>query len=65
MLKKCDYRSHFAQCSRYVKFSNICKDLKINQPSFSMFMKGFDWYISMEKLEAIEKKLAELSNIIA
>lgn len=59
-MRKCEYRSHFAQCSRYIKFSVICKELGINQPSFSQFMKGYDWYMSEENLKRINDQLKQI-----
>lgn len=52
-MSKDDYRTFFASCRYFIKINYFLKEFGIKQPSFSCFMKGNDWSMSIENLEKL------------
>ena len=64
-MTKEDYRSFFASCKYFIKINYFLKENKIQQPSFSCFMKGNDWSMSLENLEKLYKDVTDACTKIA
>lgn len=65
-MNKSAYRDLFIYLKKYIKFNQILKELNINQPDFSHWLKGKnDYGISVEKLNAILDKIYEISQKVA
>ena len=64
-MKKNDYRSFFASCRHFIKINYFLKQFNIKQPSFSCFMKGNDWSMSIENLQLLYNAVCEACEKIA
>lgn len=60
-MSKSEYRTYFADVSRYVKMKNVLEDIGLTTPNFYRFMKSeeYDWCMSVEMLELIHNQVRE------
>lgn len=49
-MNKASYRALFLDMMRIIKLNPFLKELRIPQANFSHFIHGYDWCISIEKL---------------
>ena len=65
-MKKSEFRDFFAKCKPYVKLNRICKEAGIKQQNLSSFMSGYDYALSIDKLQHIYNILIDkMSEIVA
>lgn len=58
-MRKCDYRSYFANVKKYVKLTPLCKEIGVSQSALSRFLMGdaYDYVISIETLNKLYQHL--------
>ncbi len=56
-MNKAEYREYFAECKKMLKLNYFLKLCNISNSNFSYFLKSsnYDFMISIEKLEQLEK----------
>lgn len=56
---------YFAECKKLIKLSYVCKVCGIPQSHLAGFMGGYDYALSIAKLETIRNTLISLCEKIA
>lgn len=64
-MNKTEYREYFAECKKLIKLSYVCKMCGIPQSHLAGFMGGYDYALSIDKLEIIRNTLISLCEKIA
>ena len=52
-MNKAEFRALFLEAKRYIKFFPILKECDIPQSNFSHFLKGWDYALSLDKLNEL------------
>lgn len=64
-MTKNEYREFFAYCKQYIKLSAACKNAQIKQSNLTAFLRGYDYALSIEKLERIKRAITDIcENIV-